>query len=127
MQLLKIWKLWAKQIKTDIVAIFLAVQDKRVPWYAKAIALLVVGYAFSPIDLVPDFIPILGYIDDLVILPFGIKLVISLIPEPILAEYRKKAKNLKADVKRKSWIAAAVIVALWIIILVAIYFNMTNK
>lgn len=122
MHLLATWKKWSQKAKTDILAIFLAVQDERIPWYTKAVALAVVGYAFSPIDLIPDFIPILGYVDDLILLPLGIKLVIKLIPPPILDEYKAKAKTLKADVKRKSWIAGGIIIALWLTIIAVIYF-----
>src|SRR5204862_1163055 len=79
---------WARLVKRDIHAIYLASRDPRVPWHAKALAIAVAGYALSPIDLIPDFIPVLGYLDDLIIVPLGIWLVIWLIPEEIMVEYR---------------------------------------
>mgnify|MGYP001766334850 CR=1 FL=1 len=84
-------KEWARAMKRDVVALWLAARDPRVPWYAKAIAASVAAYALSPIDLIPDFIPILGYLDDLVIVPLGIAAAIRLVPEPVMAELRRAA------------------------------------
>src|SRR3979409_978890 len=84
---------WARAIKRDVHAIYLAARDPRVPWYAKALALCVAGYALSPIDLIPDFIPVIGYLDDLVIVPLGMWATISLIPADVLAEYRVIART----------------------------------
>ena len=81
-------KLWARLVKRDTHAIYLAARDPRVPWYAKALAFCVAGYALSPIDLIPDFIPIVGYLDDVIIVPLGIALVVKLIPQEIMAEHR---------------------------------------
>src|SRR5882672_12211537 len=81
-------KKWARRLKRDVHAIYLASHDPRVPWHAKVLAIAVAGYALSPIDLIPDFIPVFGYLDDLIIVPLGIWLVVSLIPEPIMVEYR---------------------------------------
>jgi uncharacterized membrane protein YkvA (DUF1232 family) len=86
-------KAWARSIKRDVVAIWLAARDPRMPWYAKAIAAAVAAYALSPIDLIPDFIPVLGYLDDLVIIPLGILLVIRLIPAEVMAEFRREAER----------------------------------
>jgi uncharacterized membrane protein YkvA (DUF1232 family) len=93
------------------------VRDPRVPWYAKALAACVVGYAFSPIDLIPDFIPVLGYLDDLVLVPLGVMAVRAMIPPAVLAECRAKAEALAA--KRTSRAAAVVIVAIWIALALA--------
>ena len=82
---------WARSVKRDAHAIFLAARDRRVPWYAKALAFLVAGYALSPIDLIPDFIPILGYVDNLVIVPLGIWAVVKLIRPEFIAEHRAAA------------------------------------
>src|ERR1700736_2047570 len=82
---------WARAIKRDVHAIYLAARDPRVPWYAKALALCVAGYALSPIDLIPDFIPVLGYLDDVIIVPLGILAVLRLIPPEIMAEHRAAA------------------------------------
>jgi len=74
------WRLWARALKTEAHAVYLASKDPRVPWYAKALAACVLAYLFSPIDLIPDFIPVVGYLDDLVVVPAGLLLVIKLIP-----------------------------------------------
>jgi|TARA_R110002020_G_scaffold114743_1_gene264018 uncharacterized membrane protein YkvA (DUF1232 family) len=104
-------KNWARIIKRDVHALYLASRDPRVPWYAKALALVVVGYALSPIDLIPDFIPVLGYLDDVILLPLGILLVIRLIPPKILAEHRDLAAA--AQERPVSRRAAVVIVCIW--------------
>ena len=103
---------WARAIKRDVHAIYLAARDPRVPWYAKALALCVAGYALSPIDLIPDFIPVIGYLDDLVIVPLGILAVVKLIPPEIMAEHRAAAAV--ASERPMSRVAAVVIVLLWI-------------
>ena len=103
---------WARAIKRDVHAIHLAARDPRVPWYAKALALCVAGYALSPIDLIPDFIPVIGYLDDLVIVPLGILAVVKLIPPEIMAEHRATAAV--AAERPISRVAAVVIVLLWI-------------
>ncbi len=91
MQLISKAKIWAKSLKRDIVALWLAARDRRVPWFAKAMAATVAAYALSPIDLIPDFIPVLGYLDDLVIVPLGILLAVKLVPPEIMAELRAEA------------------------------------
>ena len=105
-------KIWARTIKQDVHAIYLASRDPRVPWQAKALAICVAAYALSPIDLIPDFIPVLGYLDDLIILPLGVLLVVRMIPPEIMAEHRGAA--LLAQQKPQSTAAAVVIVAIWI-------------
>src|ERR1700687_1432472 len=106
-------KTWALTLKRDVNAIYLAARDPRVPWYAKALAIAVAGYALSPIDLIPDFIPVLGYVDDLIIVPLGIWLVLSLIPEEVMAECRPVADE--AAMRPRSNAAAITIVAIWIL------------
>jgi uncharacterized membrane protein YkvA (DUF1232 family) len=103
---------WARTVRRDVVALFLAARDSRTPWYAKALAGLVAAYALSPIDLVPDFIPVIGYLDDLVIVPLGIWLVIRLIPADLMHEFRAAA--LRMEARPKSRAGAFVVVALWI-------------
>ena len=105
-------KLWARGIKLDIHALYLASRDSRVPWYAKALGIAVAAYALSPIDLIPDFIPVLGYLDDLIIVPAGILLVVRLIPPDIMAQHRAAAAA--ASARPVSRAAAMVIVAIWI-------------
>jgi uncharacterized membrane protein YkvA (DUF1232 family) len=106
-------KQWARTIKRDVIALWIAARDPRVPWYAKALAAAIAAYALSPIDLIPDFIPVLGYLDDLVIVPVGILLVVRLIPAPLMAEFREQATVMAQ--KPRSTTAAAIIVAIWIV------------
>ncbi len=110
---------WAKTIKRDIVALYLATRDPRTPWYAKAVAVGVVAYALSPIDLIPDFISVLGYLDDLILVPLGILLVVRLIPPELMAEFRHRAANEEARLPIR-WIGAAIIISLWLSIAVAV-------
>ena len=90
-------KRWASDLSRDGYAVYLASRDPRVPWYAKTVALAVAAYALSPIDLIPDFIPVLGYLDDLIIVPLGIWLAVALIPREIMAEHRRKASEAGWD------------------------------
>ncbi len=106
----------ATKLKNDVYTVYLASKDSRTPWYARLLAVVVVAYAFSPIDLIPDFIPILGYLDDLILVPLGLWLVIKLIPTHILAECREQALALSAQGKPKNWLAAGAIVTLWLLL-----------
>ena len=106
----------AKKLKTDIPAVFLALKDKKTPWYAKLLAALTVAYALSPIDLVPDFIPVLGYLDDLIILPLLVALTVKFIPADVFEEYRKQSQDMWQDGKPKKWYYALPIVLVWIAI-----------
>src|SRR5258708_31858727 len=106
-------KIWARTLKRDVHAIYLAAQRPEVPWHAKIIAMAVAGYALSPIDLIPDFIPVLGYVDDLIIVPLGVWAAISLIPTNVLAEHRAIASE--AAVRPVSKVAAVAIGATWIL------------
>src|SRR6187431_97963 len=103
---------WARAIKRDVHAIYLAARDPRVPWYAKALALAVAGYALSPIDLIPDFIPVIGYLDDIIIVPAGIAFVRKLIPESLFAEHRAQAEVISQRPTSKT--AAFIIILVWI-------------
>src|SRR6266478_9098195 len=104
---------WARAIRRDVVAVWIAARDPRVPWYAKAVALAVAAYALSPIDLIPDFVPVLGCLDDLVIVPLGIMLAIRLIPPAIMAEHRAAAAA--ANARPRSRLAAVAIILLWLL------------
>ena len=108
------WKARAQQLKTELFALYLAYKDPRTPWYARIFAAVVVGYAFSPIDLIPDPIPVLGYLDDLLLLPLGVYLALKMIPTQVMAESREKATELVAQGKPVNKVAAAVIVLIWI-------------
>jgi uncharacterized membrane protein YkvA (DUF1232 family) len=105
------WKQWARAIRRDAHAVYLAGRDPRVSWGAKALALAVAAYALSPIDLIPDFIPVLGYLDDLIIVPLGIALVLRMIPPEIMAEHRAAAEA--AMQRPVSMAAAGVIATVW--------------
>jgi uncharacterized membrane protein YkvA (DUF1232 family) len=108
------WKQRARELKTEVYALYLAYKDPRVPLYAKVFAACVVGYAFSPIDLIPDPIPILGYLDDLILIPLGVALAIRMIPPVVLAECRANAREVMKQGKPVNRIAAAVIIMLWL-------------
>jgi uncharacterized membrane protein YkvA (DUF1232 family) len=105
-------KSWARTIKRDVVALWIAARDPRVPWYAKTAAGAVAAYALSPIDLIPDFIPVLGYLDDLVIVPLGILLVVKLVPAQLMEQFRQEA--LCREDRPTSYAGLATIVALWV-------------
>lgn len=120
---------WARRIKRDVHALYLAGRDPRVPWYAKALAALVAGYALSPIDLIPDFIPLLGYLDDVILVPAGIWLVIRLIPADVMEEHRALADAVEArPVSRR---AAFAVVTIWIAVAAAfgwwLYHHLTSN
>ena len=107
------WRQRARLLKVEVYALYLACKDPRVPWYAKALATCVVGYALSPIDLIPDFIPVIGYLDDLVLIPLGVLAVRRMIPESVMIECRERAHIVMQQGKPVSRTAAVVIVALW--------------
>lgn len=106
-------KAWARHVKRDVLAVWIAVGDPRTPWYAKVIAVGIAAYALSPIDLIPDFIPVLGYLDDLILLPLGILLVVRLIPSDLMAEFREKAAAVRLRPASRAGLAA--VIALWLI------------
>jgi uncharacterized membrane protein YkvA (DUF1232 family) len=105
-------KSWARALKRDVHALYLAGRDPRVPWFAKLLAIIVAAYALSPIDLIPDFIPVLGYLDDLLLVPLGIWLVVRLIPPHVMAQLREQAAQ--AGEKPVSRAAAIGVVLIWI-------------
>jgi uncharacterized membrane protein YkvA (DUF1232 family) len=118
-RLLARWKQRARQLKTETYALYLAYRDPRTPWYARVFAACIVGYAFSPIDLIPDPIPVLGYLDDLVLVPLGITLAIKMIPPPVLAECRQQAQALMAEGRPVNRAAAVIVVAIWLLLAAA--------
>jgi len=119
-------KVWARNLKRDVIALWLATRDPRVPWYAKALSAAVAAYALSPIDLIPDFIPVLGYLDDLLILPFGIWAAVKLIPEPIMADLRAKAIEQREPTS-KAGLAAVVLVWLAAIAIPFWFFGLMER
>jgi len=118
MKLVERWKATAAELERETYAIYLAYRDPRVPWYARVWAALVVAYAFSPIDLIPDFIPILGYLDDLLLVPLGIALALKLIPADVLAECREKAQQRMDSGQPCNRGAAIAILLIWVLLAV---------
>jgi len=106
-------KKWAHSVKRDILALYLAARDPRVPWYAKALAALVAAYALSPIDPIPDFIPVLGYLDELIVLPLGIAAVVRMIPADVMADLRLQAER-RMLTRPRSMVGAMLVVLLWL-------------
>ncbi|MFZ3579174.1 YkvA family protein [Virgibacillus sp. DJP39] len=104
---------WAKKLKRNIFILYVASKDERVPWYAKVFTVCVVAYAFSPIDLIPDFIPILGYLDDVIIVPLGIMFALKMIPKEVITDSEVKAEMMMRKGKPKNWVIGALIVLIW--------------
>lgn len=115
-------KRWSLLLKSDLFALFNAFKHPLTPWYAKAAAILAIGYAVSPIDLIPDFVPILGYLDDLVLLPLLISLAVKLIPPIVMEECRAKAEAGKAKLKTFLWVGAVVIILVWALLAAGIWY-----
>lgn len=111
-------KVWARNLKKQIFILYFAYKDDRVPLYAKLFTACVVAYAFSPIDLIPDFIPILGYIDDVIIVPLGIMLALKMIPESVITDCEDKAEELMKKGKPKNWIVGSIIILVWGLLLI---------
>ncbi len=109
------WKQAARRLKQETLALYLACRDPRTPWYAKALAAAVVGYAFSPLDLIPDSIPVLGYLDDLVLVPIGVAMAVRMIPPAVMRDCRQQAQERMAEERPRNWVAAAIIVAIWLL------------
>ena len=114
------WKARAHQLKTEVYALYLAYKDPRTPWYARIFAAVVVAYAFSPIDLIPDPIPVLGYLDDLVLIPLGAYLALKMIPGEVMVECRVKATEIMATGKPVNKVAAVVIVVIWVALVIMV-------
>lgn len=108
------WKRKAKALRKEVYALSLAIKDPRVPWYAKAWAVFIIGYVLSPIDPIPDFIPVIGCFDELIIVPLGIIVLSKMIPREVLEECREKAKSHRGPMKGKHWMAAGVIILVWL-------------
>lgn len=116
MSILATWKQQVRHLKLESYALYLAYRDPRVPWYARLFAAGVLAYAFSPIDLIPDPIPVLGYLDDLILLPLGITLALKMIPAEVMVECRTQAQVALNQGKPSNWIAAGVIVVIWLVL-----------
>lgn len=110
------WRQRVGQLKAEIAALGYACRDPRVPWYAKALAVCVVAYALSPVDLIPDPIPVLGYLDDLILVPLGILLAVRMVPPVVMTECRERARASAQSPTPSRWVAAALIVAIWLMV-----------
>jgi uncharacterized membrane protein YkvA (DUF1232 family) len=124
--MLERWKRRAGWLKRETYALYLAYRDPRTPWYAKVFVAFVVGYAFSPIDLIPDPIPIVGYLDDLLLVPLGIALALRMIPPAVLDECREQARLTMKEGNPTNWAAAAAVIAIWLATAVAIIYALTR-
>lgn len=111
-------KSWAKNLKKQIFVLYFAYKDSRVPLYAKLFTAGVVAYTFSPIDLIPDFIPILGYLDEVILIPIGIMFALKMIPSAVIVDCEVKAEELMKNAKPKNWVAGALILLLWSILFI---------
>ncbi|MFC1987026.1 YkvA family protein [Chloroflexota bacterium] len=120
MRIITAWKQKARLLKAETYALYLACKDPRVPWYAKVFMAAIVAYALSPIDLIPDFIPVLGYVDDLIIIPAGVFLALRMIPREVLGECREKAVSERVSGKTK-WVAAFVIISVWLLVIFLLF------
>jgi len=109
------WRQYIKALKADTYAIALAFRDPRTPWYAKVLIGFVVIHTLSPIDLIPDFIPVLGYLDDILIVPLGVALALRMVPEDVMTECRQEATKLLATERPTSWIAGIIVLAVWLV------------
>ncbi|HEU5349813.1 MAG TPA: YkvA family protein [Ktedonobacterales bacterium] len=106
----------ARRLKGETYALYLAYRDPRVPWHARLFAAAVVAYAFSPIDLIPDIIPVLGYLDDLILVPLGIVLALRMIPAEVMAECRERARETLREGRPTNWVVAGVIIGIWLLL-----------
>ena len=110
-------KAWAKNLKRQLFILYFAYRDERIPWYVKLFTACIVAYAFSPIDLIPDFIPILGYLDDVIILPLGIMFALKMIPKDVISDCEVKANEMMKNGKPKNWIVGSLIIFIWSVII----------
>lgn len=127
MNILETWKNWSKKLKLQTYTLYYAYKDPMTPWCAKVWGAVVVAYAFSPIDLIPDFVPIVGYLDDLILIPLGIALAVKLIPKEILIKCRQQAQE-RIDSKRPvNWIAGGIIIAIWIMMFYVVVYIILKR
>ncbi len=111
------WSKRAHDLSADSFALYLAARDPRVPWYAKLLAAVVVAYAVSPVDLIPDFIPVIGLLDDMIIVPLGLALALKMIPREVMDEHRREAEGRLAEGVPRRWIGTAVVICIWLLLL----------
>lgn len=114
-------KTWAKKLKKMIFLLYFAYKDHRTPWYAKIFSICVVAYAFSPVDLIPDFVPVLGYLDDLILIPLGIAIALKMIPKIVIQEQEAKAEERLKSGKPKNWFVGSLIILVWLVAIIWIF------
>ena len=119
--MLESWKRRARALRADVHALALALHDPRTPWYARLVAFAVIAYAVSPVDLIPDFVPVLGYLDDLVLVPLGVAAVARMIPAEVLAECRGRARDGAPPWGVAAAVGVGLVVALWILLAVVVW------
>lgn len=119
--------IWARKLKGDIMTLYFAARHPGTPIYARVFAFFVVGYALSPIDLIPDFVPVLGYLDDILIVPLGIAVAVRMIPEDVLNECRERGKARHPPAIRKSRIVLYIVVMIWLVSFYLLYRWRLNK
>jgi uncharacterized membrane protein YkvA (DUF1232 family) len=122
-KIVALWKQWASRLRLDVFTLYFAYRNPRTPWFAKLWAAIVIAYAFSPIDLIPDFIPIIGYLDDLVLIPLGIAVAVKLVPNVILDESRNLARQRIDSKKPVNWIAGSIVIAIWVALLAFVVYR----
>lgn len=120
MSIIADWKERVRSLRTDTYVLYLSCRDPRVPWYARILIIVTISYALSPIDLIPDFIPIIGYLDDLIIVPAGIFLALKMVPGEVLAEKREKAGKELISLRTR-WVAAVIIILIWTFMLLLLF------
>jgi len=121
------WSRKADELSADSYALYLAARDPRVPWYAKALASAVVVYAVSPIDLIPDFIPVIGLLDDMIIVPLGLALALKMIPHEVMEEHRREARGRLAEGVPRRWLGAVVVICIWVLLLWLIAYPIVKR
>lgn len=121
------WSKRAHELESDSYALYLAARDPRVPWYAKLLAAAVVAYAVSPIDLIPDFIPVIGLLDDMIIVPLGLALALKMIPREVMEEHRREARGRLAEGVPRRWVGAIVVICIWILLLWLVAYPIVRK
>ena len=123
-KIVTLWRSWARSLRLQALTLYYAYRNPRTPWYAKVWSIIVVAYAFSPIDLIPDFIPILGLIDDLVLIPLGLAIAVKLIPKDVLADSRVIAEAKIDGKKPVNWVAGGIVIGIWVGVIVYVCYRL---
>lgn len=114
-------KQWAINLKFNLVALYLSYKDKRISWWVRVFTIIIVAYAFSPVDLIPDFIPLFGYLDDLIIVPLGIYFSLKMIPKDIFNEYLLEARKVNKEDIPRNWFAGILVIIVWVFVILEVF------